>query len=90
MPITQEQMARSQFNEAAFNPSKRPVLVQRMLADPVLQKHARAELQRLKDGQAGPGMLLDRCAISRQTHDMLVAALRQVDAAQPPVTIEDK
>lgn len=78
----------AKFHRAAFNPAHRPQLVADLQADPNLLKAAKAELQRLNDGQNGPGRLLDRDHISRMTRDMLIAALAIVAANPiPPAEI---
>jgi hypothetical protein len=81
----------AKFHKAAFEPSQRPQLVADLQADPALLKAAKDELQRLNDGQAGPGRLLDRCYISRTTRDTLTAALAVVAANPiPPAEIIEK
>lgn len=78
------------FTRAATEPAHRPLLLAELRADPTLRQQARAELQRLADGQAGPGMLMDRCHISRMKHDVLRNLLAQADAeATPPVTVTE-
>jgi len=83
--MTPDQQARHRCHEAAFQPAKRAAFVAALQADAELRKFAEQELQRLADGQKHG--LLDRDHVSKVTHDMLVAALRQAQA-EPGVSVE--